>query len=47
MAANHQHDHHDHHPGGPSDLIVGLTGLGIGLVFILIVGAFSYWLAVS
>jgi hypothetical protein len=45
MAANHHHDHHDQQGG--SDLTVGLTGLGIGLVFIFIVAAFSHWLALS
>ena len=46
MAANHHHDHHDHHEG-PSDMVIGFTGLGIGLVFIFIVAAFSHWLALS
>jgi len=28
-----------------TDLKIGLAGLGIGLVWIFIVAAFSYWLA--
>ncbi len=34
----------DHSPG-KSDLIIGLAGLGLGLVWVAIVAAFSYWLA--
>lgn len=44
MAAHHQNDHHTN--GGSSDLTVGMTGLGLGLALILVVAAFSYWLAV-
>jgi hypothetical protein len=29
----------------PSDLKIGYLGLGIGIVWILVVGAFAYWLA--
>jgi hypothetical protein len=28
-----------------SDLKIGLVGLGLGLIWVLIVGAFAYWLA--
>lgn len=45
MAAHNQHEHHDHNEQRPSDLIVGMTGLGIGIVFILIVATFAHWLA--
>ena len=35
-----------HEEHGTSDLKIGLLGLGVGLVWILIVGAFAYWLAI-
>lgn len=34
-----------HNEHGRSDLKVGLLGLSAGLVWIVIVGAFAYWLA--
>jgi hypothetical protein len=35
-----------HHETEQSNLKVGLAGLGIGLVWVFIVAAFSYWLAI-
>ena len=35
-----------HHDATKSDLKIGLTGLGIALVWLLLVAAVSYWLAV-
>jgi hypothetical protein len=35
-----------HHDVQKSDLKVGLTGLGIALVWLFLVAAFCYWLAV-
>ena len=43
MAAQHQNDHQN--DGNNSDLSVGMTGFGLGLVMIFVVGAFSYWMA--
>jgi hypothetical protein len=35
-----------HHDAQKSDLKVGLTGLGLALVWLFLVAAFCYWLAV-
>lgn len=34
-----------HQDRGASDLKIGLIGLGIGLVWIVLIGAFSHWIA--
>lgn len=36
----------DDHGTEKSDLNVGLVGLGLGIVWIALVTAFSYWLAI-
>ncbi len=44
MAAHHHNDHHN--DGNSSDLSVGMTGFGLGLALIFVVGAIAYWLAI-